>query len=190
MSSSYTTEPATRGQVILHTSKGPIDIVLWPKEAPLATRNLIQLALDGYYDGCIFHRLVPGFILQGGDPTGTGHGGESATGAKLPIETHQRLKFNRRGLVALADGFSQFFITLDKTPELDGKHTLMGKVVGDTLFNVLDMANAPVDANERPTNPVRIERVEVVDNPFEDIVPRANVAARAVNARVEAEKAA
>jgi peptidyl-prolyl cis-trans isomerase SDCCAG10 len=74
MSSNYIQQPATRGKVIITTDRGPIDVELWPKEAPQTTRNFIQLALEGYYKNCSFHRLVPGFILQGGDPTGTGHG--------------------------------------------------------------------------------------------------------------------
>ncbi|KAI9219084.1 cyclophilin-like domain-containing protein [Blastocladiella britannica] len=172
MSQAYILEPATRGKVVLHTTKGAIDIELWPKECPLATRNFVQLCLDGYYDGSPFHRLVPNFIMQGGDPTGTGHGGESYTGSKLPVEKHQRLSFGRRGLCALADGHSQFFITLDKTPELQGRHSIFGKVVGDTLYNVLDMASSPIDANERPLVLVTIQSADVVDNPFEDMVPR------------------
>ncbi|KAJ3366736.1 Peptidyl-prolyl isomerase cwc27 [Allomyces javanicus] len=173
MSSSYVQEPATRGKVILHTDKGPIDIELWPKEAPLATRNFVQLCLDQYYDQTIFHRLVKGFILQGGDPTGTGHGGDSYHGQPIPVERHQRLRFSRRGLVAHANGTgSQFFITLDRADELQNKHTIFGKVVGNTLFNVLDMADQRVDEQERPRIPPVILRTEVVDNPFDDVVPR------------------
>ncbi|KAJ3366751.1 Peptidyl-prolyl isomerase cwc27 [Allomyces javanicus] len=173
MSSSYVQEPATRGKVILHTDKGPIDIELWPKEAPLATRNFVQLCLDQYYDQTIFHRLVKGFILQGGDPTGTGYGGDSCNGQPIPVERHQRLRFSRRGLVAHANGTgSQFFITLDRADELQNKHTIFGKVVGNTLFNVLDMADQRVDEQERPRIPPVILRTEVVDNPFDDVVPR------------------
>ncbi|KAL7753655.1 Peptidyl-prolyl isomerase cwc27 [Sorochytrium milnesiophthora] len=172
MSSIYIQEPHTNGKVVLHTTKGPIDIELWSRETPLAARNFIQLAMEGYYDNTIFHRLVKGFIIQGGDPTGTGEGGESASGEPVPLEPHQRLRFVRRGLVALADGLSQFFITLDRADELQGKHTLFGKVVGDTLFNVLEMANQDVDAQERPLYPPKILSVEIVRNPFDDIVPR------------------
>ncbi|CAF4999150.1 unnamed protein product, partial [Rotaria socialis] len=73
-------EPATRGKVILDTTVGDIEIELFSKECPLACRNFLQLCMNGYYDGTIFHRVVPNFIAQGGDPTGTGEGGESATG--------------------------------------------------------------------------------------------------------------
>merc|ERR1712142_1359162 len=77
MSQMYIMEPPTHGKLVLRTSAGDIDIELWPKEAPLATRNFVQLCMENYYDATIFHRLVPGFIVQGGDPTGTGMGGES-----------------------------------------------------------------------------------------------------------------
>ncbi|EPY80062.1 hypothetical protein CB1_000872008 [Camelus ferus] len=86
----------------------------------------------GYYDNTIFHRVVPGFIVQGGDPTGTGTGGESVYGAPFKDEFHSRLRFNRRGLVAMAnagphDNGSQFFFTLGRADELNNKHTIFGK---------------------------------------------------------------
>ncbi|CAO3698587.1 unnamed protein product [Rhizopus stolonifer] len=76
MSNIYALEPHTNGKVILHTTSGDIEIELWGKEAPRATRNFIQLCLEGYYDNTIFHRIIPDFLVQGGDPTGTGQGGE------------------------------------------------------------------------------------------------------------------
>lgn len=116
MSTLYVTEPPTDGKVILHTSKGEIEVELWAKEAPKAVRNLLTLALEGYYDACVWHRIVPGFCIQTGDPTGTGHGGESIYGSPFADEFHQRLRFNRRGLVAMANAGeantndSQFFV--------------------------------------------------------------------------------
>ena len=80
MSSVYATEPPTKGKVLLHTSYGDIDIELWPLEAPRAVRNFTQLAMEGYYDNTIFHRIIDKFMIQGGDPTGTGQGGESIYG--------------------------------------------------------------------------------------------------------------
>ena len=74
MSSVYVSEPPTKGKVILTTTYGPLDIELWPKEAPKAVRNFVQLCLEGYYDKTIFHRIIKGFLVQGGDPTGTGTG--------------------------------------------------------------------------------------------------------------------
>ncbi|CAO3607025.1 unnamed protein product [Mucor hiemalis] len=86
MSNIYALEPHTTGKVILHTTAGDIEIELWGKEAPRATRNFIQLCLEGYYDGTIFHRIVPDFLVQGGDPTGTGQGGESIYDEGFPDE--------------------------------------------------------------------------------------------------------
>lgn len=177
MSNVYIQEPPTTGKVLLVTSMGDIDIELWCKETPLACRNFIQLCLEGYYNQTIFHRIVKGFCIQGGDPTGTGSGGESIYGATFKDEFHQRLKFNRRGLVAMANGGphdngSQFFITLDKTDELNKKHTLFGKVTGTTIFNVTAMGELPIDAKERPDDPPRILRVDVLNPYFDDIIPR------------------
>uniref|UniRef100_A0A914UK84 Spliceosome-associated protein CWC27 homolog n=1 Tax=Plectus sambesii TaxID=2011161 RepID=A0A914UK84_9BILA len=177
MSSIYIQEPATNGKVCLKTSVGDIDIELWSKECPQACRNFVQLCMEGYYNGSIFHRLVKNFIVQGGDPTGTGMGGESIYGQPFKDEFHQRLRFSRRGLVAMAnsaknDNGSQFFFTLDQTPELQNKHTLFGKVVGSTLFNMLKLGESEADQNERPLNPQKIIGAEILLNPFEDIVPR------------------
>lgn len=74
MSAIYVLEPPTKGKVVVTTTHGPLDIELWPKEAPKAVRNFVQLCLDGYYDRTIFHRIIKGFLIQGGDPTGTGTG--------------------------------------------------------------------------------------------------------------------
>ncbi|CAG8436127.1 13451_t:CDS:2, partial [Rhizophagus irregularis] len=181
MSNIYIQEPHTNGKVILHTTSGDIAIELFSKEAPKACRNFVQLALESYFDNTIFHRVVPGFIIQGGDPTGTGHGGESIYGGPFVDEFHTRLRFVRRGLVAMAnagknDNRSQFFITLDRTDELQNMHTIFGKVVGETLFNVLKIGELEIDENERPLYPPKITSTEVVWNPFDDIIPRITVA--------------
>ncbi|CAG8460498.1 15346_t:CDS:2, partial [Dentiscutata heterogama] len=165
------------GKVILHTTAGDIAVELFSKEAPKACRNFVQLALEGQYDSTIFHRVVPGFIIQGGDPTGTGFGGESIYGGPFEDEFHSRLRFVRRGLVAMAnsgknDNRSQFFITLDRTDELQNKHTIFGTVVDDTVFNALKIGELETDENERPLYPPKILSTEVVLNPFDDIVPR------------------
>ncbi|KAG0099136.1 hypothetical protein BGZ93_009020 [Podila epicladia] len=180
MSNIYLLEPHTSGKVILHTSAGDIAIELWPKEAPKACRNFIQLCMEGYYTNTIFHRIVAGFIIQGGDPEGTGEGGESVFEGGQPFadEFHTRLRFVRRGLVAMAnsgqpnDNRSQFFITLDATPELQNKHTIFGKIEGDTIYNVLKIGSLEVDANERPLYPPTVTGCTIVVNPFDDIVPR------------------
>ena len=82
MSQVYVLEPPTNGKVLLRTTLGDLDIELWPKEAPKAVRNFVQLALEGYFDGCTFHRVVKGFICQTGDPTNTGEGPPRATAAR------------------------------------------------------------------------------------------------------------
>jgi len=110
----------TQGRVLLDTTAGDIDIELWSKEAPKACRNFIALAMEGYYDGIIFHRVVPDFLVQTGDKTGTGGGGESFFGEQFEDEIHPRLRFAHRGLVAMANNGkknsndSQFFITLGR----------------------------------------------------------------------------
>lgn len=162
---------------MLKTSAGDIDIELWSREAPLACRNFIQLCMEGYYNGTIFHRVVKGFIAQGGDPNGDGTGGESIYGAPFKDEFHTRLRFARRGLVAMAnsgrdDNGSQFFFTLGETQELQNKHTIFGKVGGNTIYNVLKMEDGDIDANERPIYPYKIIKTEILLNPFDDIVPR------------------
>ncbi|GMS84317.1 hypothetical protein PENTCL1PPCAC_6492 [Pristionchus entomophagus] len=179
MSSQYIHEPSTAGKVILHTTVGDIEVELWTKEAPLTCRNFIQLCMEGYYNETIFHRLVKDFIIQGGDPTGTGQGGESIYGKTFKDEFHQRLRFNRRALLGMANAGkdmngSQFFITLGAEParELDRKHTLFGKITGPTVFNMLRMAETEVDNNERPKTINKILKTTVVLNPFDDIVPR------------------
>ncbi|XP_039111429.1 spliceosome-associated protein CWC27 homolog isoform X1 [Hyaena hyaena] len=177
MSNIYIQEPPTNGKVLLKTTAGDIDIELWSKEAPKACRNFIQLCLEAYYDNTIFHRVVPGFIVQGGDPTGTGTGGESIYGAPFKDEFHSRLRFNRRGLVAMAnagphDNGSQFFFTLGRADELNNKHTIFGKVTGDTVYNMLRLTEVDVDEEERPRNPHKIRSCEVLFNPFDDIIPR------------------
>ncbi|XP_066567636.1 spliceosome-associated protein CWC27 homolog [Amia ocellicauda] len=177
MSNIYIQEPPTNGKVLLKTSAGDIDVELWSKEAPKACRNFVQLCLEGYYDGTIFHRVVPEFIVQGGDPSGTGEGGESVYGRPFKDEFHSRLRFNRRGLAAMAnagphDNGSQFFFTLGRADELNNKHTIFGKVTGDTVYNLLRLAEVETDQNERPLNPHKIRGAEVLHNPFDDIVPR------------------
>ncbi|XP_059151852.1 spliceosome-associated protein CWC27 homolog isoform X2 [Physella acuta] len=177
MSNIYIQEPPTKGKVLLVTSVGDIDIELWSKEAPKACRNFVQLCMEGYYNGTIFHRVVKDFIVQGGDPTGTGTGGESVYGEPFKDEFHSRLRFVRRGLVAMAncgphDNGSQFFFTMNQTPELQNKHTIFGKVTGPTLFNMLKLQEVAVDGNEKPLYPPTIISTEILSNPFDDIEPR------------------
>ncbi|PSN59817.1 cyclophilin-like protein [Corynespora cassiicola Philippines] len=187
MSSSYNLEPNPTAKVVLHTTTGDLEIELFAKQTPITSRNFLQLCLDGYYDNTIFHRLVKGFIIQGGDPTGTGVGGESSyDGEPFADEIHSRLKFNRRGLLGMAntgkkdDNGSQFFFTLGNTPELQGKNTMFGRIAGDTIYNLMKMAEAEIaeGSEERPMYPTRIMGTEIIINPFEDMVKRAREAER------------
>ncbi|XP_054722900.1 spliceosome-associated protein CWC27 homolog [Uloborus diversus] len=154
------------GEVLLHTTVGDIDVELWCKETPKACRNFIQLCMEKYYDGTIFHRVIKGFIAQGGDPEGDGTGGDSIYGQPFKDEFHSRLRFVRRGLVAMAnsgkdDNGSQFFFTLGATPELQNKNTIFGKVTGNTLYNMLKLEEGLVDQDDRPLYPQRIISCEV-----------------------------
>lgn len=120
-------------------------------------------------------------------------GGESIYQDGFPDEFHSRLRFNRRGLVGLAntgqdDNGSQFFITLDRADELTKKHTMFGRVAGDTLFNVMKMTELEVDENERPLYPPRIKSTEVVLNPFDDIIPRITAHEKKVAKMMEQKK--
>ena len=204
MSSIYNLEPQPTASAIIHTTQGEIAIELFAKQTPLTCRNFLQLSLDGYYDNTIFHRLVPGFILQGGDPTGTGQGGESIydggafsgdldpwpmdqrkgqnagpMGVHFRDEFHSRLKFNRRGLLGMANegspdtNGSQFFLTLGKTEELTNKNTVFGRVAGDTIYNLAKIGEAEVaEGGERPLYVIKVTHIEILINPFEDMKKR------------------
>ncbi|KAF6759456.1 cyclophilin-like protein [Ephemerocybe angulata] len=182
----------TKGRVIIETTVGEIDIELWSKEAPKTCRNFLALAMEGYYDGVIFHRIMPGFLVQTGDRTGTGNGGESFYGDEI----HPRLRYAHRGLVGMANNGtkdsndSQFFITLDRADELHGKHTLFGRCMGDTVYNVMKIGEMEIDKDNRPVYPPKIKAVRIIDNPFDDIVPRITAAERRaqLKAREDAQK--
>lgn len=187
MSTLYNLEPQPTGKVVLHTTSGDLALELWAQQAPRTCRNFLQLCIDGYYDNTVFHRLVPDFIIQGGDPTGTGSGGESSyDGKPFEDEFHSRLKFNRRGLLGMAntgeknDNGSQFFLTLGNTPELTGKNTMFGRIEGNTIFNLVKMGEADLvdgEGAERPLYPTRITGTDVLVNPFEGMEKRVRTAA-------------
>jgi cyclophilin family peptidyl-prolyl cis-trans isomerase len=145
----------------LHTNHGPIEVELFPDDAPQTVENFVRLAGDGFYDGVIFHRVIPDFMIQGGDPTGTGRGGPGYTFDDEP-SPHPVV----RGALAMANAGpntngSQFFIvTADACPWLDGKHTVFGRVTGG--IEVVDtISNLARDASDRPRDDVTIERVEL-----------------------------
>ena len=191
MSSHYNTEPPPTASVTLVTTVGPLHISLFAKQTPLACKNFVQHCLDGYYVGSPFHRVVRGFIIQGGDPSGSGFGGSSIyedsefeydpegrdPGEKVVFadELHSRLRYNRRGMVGMAkseDGTygSQFFITLANVErELNSKCTLFGRIEGDGIYNVVKIAEAElIEGTDRPIYPVRITGCEVGElGPFQ-----------------------
>lgn len=188
MSSTYNLEPPPTAKVLLKTTQGDLVLEIFAKQIPLASRNFLQHCLDGYYDNTVFHRLVPGFILQGGDPTGLGTGGVSTfeDGKPFADEFHSRLRFNRRGLLGMAntgeanDNTSQFFLTLDKTPELEGKNTMFGRIEGDTIYNLMQMSEAELaeEGGDRPLYPAKVTGAEILVNPFEGMVKRVTIAPR------------
>ncbi|MFH1641147.1 MAG: peptidylprolyl isomerase [Candidatus Omnitrophota bacterium] len=119
--------------VVLETNQGTIEIRLMPEVAPKACENFAKLVEKGYYDGIIFHRVIKNFMIQGGDPTGTGRGGESIWGKPFADEVTQDLQFNKPGIVAMANAGpntngSQFFITIVATPWLNMRHTIFAEV--------------------------------------------------------------
>jgi len=148
--------------VILETNRGNISLELFPDIAPKATENFLGLVKQGYYDGGIFHRVITGFMIQGGDPTGTGRGGESIWKANFEDEIDPEKTFNQSGLLAMANAGpntngSQFFITVAPTPWLNGKHTIFGHVI-EGYSIVKDIEASPVSADHRPLTNQKIIR--------------------------------
>jgi cyclophilin family peptidyl-prolyl cis-trans isomerase len=148
----------------LHTNKGAIAIELFDDDAPKTVENFKKLAGDGFYDGVVFHRVIPDFMIQGGDPTGTGSGGP---GYQFEDEPNQHRV--ERGALAMANAGpntngSQFFIvTADACPWLDGKHTVFGRVTsGMDVVDAISMLET--DSADRPREEVTIQRVELTDS--------------------------
>jgi cyclophilin family peptidyl-prolyl cis-trans isomerase len=145
----------------IHTNHGAIDVELFDEDAPKTVENFTTLAQKGFYDGVIFHRVIPDFMIQGGDPTGTGSGGP---GYQFEDEENDRSVV--RGVLAMANAGpntngSQFFVvTADACPWLDGKHTVFGRVTSG--MDVVDrIAEQPRDARDKPSEDVTMERVEI-----------------------------
>lgn len=145
------------------TNKGVFVAEMFEDKAPLTTKNFIELVEKGFYDGIIFHRVIDGFMIQGGDPTGTGMGGP---GYKIKDEFGEGLKHDDEGILSMANagpntGGSQFFITLAPTPWLNGHHAIFGKVVeGMDVVRLIGVV--PTDFRDRPREDVTMEKVEVV----------------------------
>ncbi|WVZ24067.1 hypothetical protein V8G54_002611 [Vigna mungo] len=177
--------------VTLHTNLGDIKCEIFCDEVPKTSevyfspkvqRNAADVAIaityhfknprfmHGYYDGTIFHRNIKGFMIQGGDPTGTGKGGTSIWGKKFNDEIRESLKHNARGILAMANSGpntngSQFFITYAKQPHLNGLYTVFGRVIHG--FEVLDlMEKTQTGAGDRPLAEIRLNRVTIHANPL------------------------
>lgn len=144
---------------VFETNKGTFEIELFEDKTPITTQNFIDLAEKGFYDGVIFHRVIDGFMIQGGDPTGTGMGGPGYT---IEDEFLPDLKFTGEGILAMANtgmphtGGSQFFITLAKTEWLNGRHTIFGKVVKG-MDVVRAIGHSETDFQDKPLETVKMK---------------------------------
>lgn len=152
--------------VQIDTSMGSFTVELYFKHAPKTVTNFVELAKKGYYDGTKFHRIIRDFMIQGGDPTGTGRGGESFYGGKFEDEITRELKHTGAGILSMANAGpntngSQFFITLAPTPWLDGKHTIFGRIHSG-MGVVKRLGNVQTDSTDRPTTDVKILRARPV----------------------------
>jgi cyclophilin family peptidyl-prolyl cis-trans isomerase len=148
--------------VTIETNHGTIEAELFEDVAPKTAGNFIELIEKGYYDGVIFHRVIDGFMIQGGDPTGTGRGGPGYT---IPDEFAPGLAHTEPGIFSMANagpntGGSQFFITLAATPWLDGKHAIFGKVTSG-LDVVQTIGKVKTGMGDRPVEDVVMEKVTV-----------------------------
>ncbi|CAN5720517.1 peptidylprolyl isomerase [soil metagenome] len=158
---SMSIDPKRRYTATMETSAGTMTAELFPGDAPQTVNNFVFLARDGFYEGVIFHRVISGFMIQGGDPTGTGSGGPGYKFADEPV----RRKYER-GMLAMANAGpntngSQFFI-MHADYGLPPNYTIFGKLTaGEEVVD--SIAAAPKGANDRPKEPVRIERIDIVE---------------------------
>jgi peptidyl-prolyl cis-trans isomerase-like protein 2 len=162
-----------KAYVALHTSHGDLNIELHADLVPRACENFLLLAARGFYDGVAFHRSIRNFMVQGGDPSGSGSGGASAWGRPFADEFTPKLSHSGRGVVAMANAgphsnTSQFFILYKSAPHLDNKHTVFGRVVGGADTTLSAIERVPTDAEDRPRERICITGVTVHDDPFLD----------------------
>ena len=153
--------------VVLETTQGDVEIELYPSVAPLAVANFVGHIEGDYYDGLIFHRVINGFMIQGGDPLGTGTGGESIWGKNFPDEFSEDARFNQEGMLAMANSGpmtngSQFFITTSNPEWLNDKHTIFGKVVKG-YDNVKKIEAVETGAQDKPVEDQKILDARVVE---------------------------
>jgi len=146
---------------VLETTQGTIELELYPDIAPLAVENFMTHIKNGYYNGIVFHRIIRNFMIQGGDPTGTGRGGESIWGKPFKDE-YKNKTFNKFGVLAMANAGahtngSQFFITTAKTPWLNGRHTIFGQATKSSFETLKKLNNIATMRGDRP-----LERQEII----------------------------
>ena len=146
------------------TNKGTFEVELFEDKAPITTKNFIDLSEKGFYDGLIFHRVIDGFMIQGGDPNGNGTGGPGYT---IPDEFDPALKHDDEGILSMANagpntGGSQFIITLAATPWLDNHHAVFGKVI-EGMDVVRDIGHTQTGYGDRPVHDVVIEKITIKD---------------------------
>lgn len=147
-------------EVVFETTQGKIVFALKPEIAPKACENFEGLVKKGYYDGITFHRIIKNFMIQGGDPTGTGRGGQSIYGQPFEDEFKPNVMFNKAGILAMANAGrntngSQFFITTVPTPHLNGRHTIFGEVI-EGMDVVQKLENVVTDGRDTPMQPQKI----------------------------------
>lgn len=151
--------------VVFETTQGNFEVTLFPDKAPKAVENFLGLAQKNYYNDVVFHRVIKAFMIQGGDPLGNGTGGESLWGKPFEDEFSPELKFDRVGMLAMANrgpktNGSQFFITTAKTPWLDRKHTIFGEVTkGYDIVKKIE--STEVDGRDRPVVTQKIIKIYV-----------------------------
>ena len=157
-----TIDPEAEYTADIQTNQGTISVELFAEDAPITVNNFIFLARQGFYDRGVFHRVIPNFMIQGGDPTGTGFGGP---GYNFQDEIVPSLIFDSAGILAMANAGpgtngSQFFITVAPTPNLTGKHTIFGRVIaGQEIADAISIART--DRNDRPVEEVVIQHIEI-----------------------------
>jgi cyclophilin family peptidyl-prolyl cis-trans isomerase len=154
---------------VFKTNMGSFEIELYPDKAPRTVENFTGLIEKGYYNGIIFHRVIDGFMIQGGDPTGTGRGGQSLWGKPFKDEFEPSLRHETPGILSMANAGpntngSQFFITLAATPWLDGRHSVFGKVI-DGYDVVAKIGKVQTGQNDRPVKDVIMEEVKIEKRP-------------------------
>ncbi|WP_236579211.1 peptidylprolyl isomerase [Hydrogenimonas urashimensis] len=154
--------------VRLQTTMGDIVLEIRPDWAPLASENFLGHVKEGYYDGVSFHRVIRGFMIQSGDPTGTGSGGDSIWHRPFRDEFAPNVVFDKPGILAMANAGpntnrSQFFITVGRSPWLNGHYTIFGRVK-EGMKTVFEISNTPTDRRDRPLRTVKILKATMVDS--------------------------